>query len=84
MSEIVEGCQEERHVCLTTGGLPDFPAALAWALNRYDENFTGATMVKLEVEQSMESDTAGDQWRCTWSAAVSGTFGTDPKASASA
>jgi hypothetical protein len=74
-SVIREDHKEDRHVSLSLGGMSDIHQALAWAVQRYDREFTGASMVKISIEQYMVCDTeTGDEWRYTWSAAVSGSF----------
>ncbi len=79
---ISEGYKEDRHVSLSLGGMSDIHQALAWAVQRYDREFTDATMVKIGIEQYMVCDTeTSDEWRYTWSAAVSGSFESDPAGS---
>lgn len=74
MSEITEDVLEQRHVSFTVGGLSDFHAALAWAVQRYDRHFTNGDMVKLEVEQVLECSLGEQECKTTWSASVSGSF----------
>lgn len=77
MSELVE-VSEHQHISVTASGLADFHAALAWAVQRYDQTFTAADMVKLEVEQVLECGLDDREYKTTFSAMVSGTF--EPKA----
>lgn len=62
----------ERHVLVTQGELPDLNAALAWAVQRYDRELTGASMVKLVIEQCLVIDDEDEAGRYEWAAAVSG------------
>jgi hypothetical protein len=63
---------EERNISISRSGLPDLNAALAWAVQRYDQEFTEAQMVKLHVEQIyvLDDSPAGGHYR--WTAAVTG------------
>ena len=80
MSELVE-VSEHQHISVTVNGLADFHAALAWAVQRYDQTFTDADMVKLEVEQVLECQFGEQECKTTFSAMVSGTFESNPKES---
>ena len=63
---------EERNISVSRSDIPDFHEALAWAVQRYDQEFTGASMVKISVEQTYVSRGEGDEWHYQWTAAVFG------------
>lgn len=63
----------ERTLILANDGFEDLNAALAWVVRTYDREFSGAQMVKLDVEQIMRSGAAvDDPWQPVWTASVRG------------
>lgn len=75
MSELIEGCREERTVTVCLSGMRDINEALARVVQAHEREFTGASMVRIGIEECLVCDSDSDGgWRRIWSASVSGTF----------
>lgn len=62
----------EESLRIVRGGIDDLNTALAWAVNILDTRFTGANMVRLELEQYMVLSDAETDAQYQWTATVSG------------
>jgi hypothetical protein len=63
----------ERHVNLARGGFADVDDALSWVVRMLDAELKGATMVKVEIEQTEQLTVgSGQSWVIQWGASVSG------------
>lgn len=62
----------EETLRIVRGGIDDFDAALAWAVQTMESRFAGATMVRFELEQYMTLSSEETDPRYQWNAVVSG------------
>lgn len=57
---------------IVRGGIDGFDDAISWAINILDTRFSGATMVRFELEQYMVLSELETDTRYQWNAVVSG------------
>lgn len=57
---------------IVRGGIGEFDDAISWAINILDTRFSGATMVRFELEQYMVLSDEETDPHYQWNAVVSG------------
>ena len=62
----------EESLRIARGGIDTFDEAIAWAIQTLDTRFSGANMVRLEMEQYMVISDAETDAQYQWNAIVSG------------
>jgi hypothetical protein len=72
----------ERNLLLTATDLSSVNECLQWTVQVYDQEFTKAAAVRINIEQVMRVDDENDEdsgWHYVWTAAVGGLIELDPE-----